>query len=269
MEFIKQEKKENYALVAIDRPQALNALHLELLRELEATLIKLENDTSIHVAVIYSTSARAFAAGADVAAMQKMDVQRRIEFCRAGRAIMERIAELELITIAAIQGFALGGGLELALACDLRLAASTAQMGLPEVSLGIIPGFGGSQRLPRLIASGVALEMMMSGQHITAARAFQIGLVNQIYADDGFLEAVQEYVRSTLTAKNSIRAQLAVQQALRADSEVDLNRALQTEDAILSALLKSDDAQEGFTAFIEKRKAKFGDRAVKKALPKK
>ena len=259
MNFVKHEKNENYALVSLDRPDALNALNLELLTELEEVLKELEKDKNIYAVLITGSSDRAFAAGADVAAMQKMDVAGRIEFCRQGRCILNRISSMDFIKIAGIQGFALGGGLELALACDLRIASTSAQMGLPEVSLGILPGFGGTQRLPRLVGQGLALEIILSGRRIDAAYALQIGLINHVYDDSGFLDAAREYLVKLL-GKNSIRAQLLARQAVIEGASLDLVAALQKEDELLSTLFQAPDAQEGFTAFVEKRKAKFESR---------
>lgn len=259
MNLVKLEKKENYALLHLDRPKALNALSSELLEELELCLKELSADKKIRALIICGSTERAFAAGADVAAMQKMTSAELAAFCQRGSEILLALERAPLISIAAVSGFALGGGLELALACNLRLASKTAVFALPEVSLGLIPGFGGTQRLARLVGPGLALELILSGEQIQAQRAYEMGLVNAVYPMENFedfIRKAEKFVQKLLE-KNAASAQLAARTTVQEGLELSLEKGLAKEQEAIQKLSQSADLKEGLSAFIEKRPARF------------
>ncbi len=260
MSFVKLEKKHDYALLCIMRPEALNAINAEVLADISAALKTTLSQEDTRALILYGAGKKAFAAGADIAAMQEMSVENLRSFLRLGSGIFDSIAQANLITIAAINGFALGGGLELALACDLRLAADSAQMALPEVGLGLIPAFGGTQRLPRMIGASLALEMILSGERIGAARAREIGLVNHVYPQDSFMEHVESFVQKLL-AKKSHAAQSAARRALWEGLALNSKEGLEKEQSIAAKLAQAHDYQEGCAAFLEKRPPLFRAKA--------
>ena len=258
MNFVKLEKKENYALVCLDRPKALNALNDELLNELELCLKELSSDPKMRAILLYGSTERAFAAGADVAAMQKMSPAEIAAFCQRGTEVLRALESAKLISIAAVSGFALGGGLELALACDMRLANETASFALPEVGLGLIPGFGGTQRLARLVGQGLALEMVLSGKRITARRAYEMGLINALYPTENFIGNSESFVQEMLE-KNAASAQLFGRAALREGLELSLEKGLQREQEYIRKISQSQDLKEGLDAFTAKRPPRFSN----------
>lgn len=243
------------ATLMIDRPQAMNALNQQTLTELNVAIEALENDSAVDVIIIIGSGDKAFVAGADISVMQDFSLLDAAEFAEHGHAVMQRIEDCAKPVIAAVNGFALGGGCELALSCDIRLAADTARFGQPEVSLGIIPGFGGTQRLPRLVGKGLAMELILTGEMIDAEEACRIGLVNRVYPVAELLEKTQE-----LAAKIVSRGQSAVRLAKKAINngmEIDLARANRYEAELFSRCFATEDQAEGMGAFLQKRPAQF------------
>jgi enoyl-CoA hydratase len=244
------------AVVTIDRPQALNALNGELLLEIGTVCDVVEADISVR-ALVFTGAGRAFVAGADVAELAALgDPFAGREASLGGQDVMNNIAALPFPTIAAINGFALGGGLELALACDLRVAAPGAKLGLPEVGLGLIPGYGGTQRLPRLIGQGRAFDLILTGRHVPAEEALHMGLVNRV-ADDA-LEGALELARMTL--RNGPIALGLAKEAVVRGLDVTLPQGLEIEADLFGMAATTDDMKEGTAAFLEKRAAAFEGR---------
>ena len=252
-EYLHYEIDNQVAIVTVNRPDALNALNSDLIYELSVAFELCEADASVH-ALIITGAGRAFVAGADIANLQKLsDAFGGREAALAGQDVCNTLAALPFPTIAAINGFALGGGLELALACDLRVASTGAKMGLPEVGLGLFPGYGGTQRLPRLVGQGRALDLIYTGRHVAADEALQMGLVNRL-ADDALAEA------KTLAAqilKNAPVALGLAKEAVIRGSDVTLPQGLEIEADLFGMTTTTEDMQEGTTAFLEKRAAEF------------
>ena len=252
-EHLSYEVEEGIALVTLKRPEALNALSQSLLEELAEIPELVQQDPEVR-AVIFTGEGKAFAAGADlkeIAAIKDPFMGR--EYALFGQRVFAEIAALPVPTIAAINGYALGGGLELALACDLRVAAKTAKLGLPEVGLGLIPGFGGTQRLPRLIGRGRALDLIFTGRHVDAEEALFLGLVNRV-AEDA-LEEAKKHAQKIL--KNApIALALAKESVVRGEG-LDLAEALEIEADLFGYAAAAEDMQEGVRAFLEKRPPSF------------
>lgn len=252
------EKKENIGVLTINRPQRMNAISNELTSELKKFLDEIENDDELRVLVITGAGDKAFVAGADINELVDRDalIGRRVS--RQRQDIFSRIENLHVPAIAAINGYALGGGLELALACSIRVCSDKAQFGAPEVKLGIIPGDGGTQRLPRLVGLGRAMEMILTGDFIDAEEAYRIGLVNKIVPHEELMEKAME-----LAKKIASRPPLAVRYA-----KETVNRSLEGStvsgfalESFLHALsCTTEDKKEGVSAFLEKRKGKFKGR---------
>lgn len=252
-QLLRYEVDGHIAVVTIDRPDALNALNADLLFELSVAVSLAEADYNVR-ALIFTGSGRAFIAGADIANLQKLsDAFSGREAALAGQELMNSIAALPFPTIAAVNGFALGGGLELALACDIRVASKTARLGLPEVGLGLIPGYGGTQRLPRLIGQGLALELILTGRHVTADEALHMGLVNRV-ADDALTTAKEI---ATQTLKNAPVALGLAKEAVVRGLDVSLTQGLEIEADLFGMVTTTEDMREGTTAFLEKRAADF------------
>jgi enoyl-CoA hydratase len=240
----------------IERPEALNALNGELMLELHSALALLAGDERVG-ALIISGSGRAFVAGADVAELAGMrDVFEARETALAGQELMGTVAALPFLTVAAIHGFALGGGLELALACDLRVAAPGSKLGFPEVGLGLIPGYGGSQRLPRLIGVGRALDLILTGRHVDAEEALALGLVNRVAADP--LSSALEIARQS--ARMAPVAVGLAKEAVMRGLDVTLAQGLEIEADLFGMSASTEDMREGTAAFLEKRAADFQGR---------
>jgi enoyl-CoA hydratase len=246
------------ATITFNRPEALNALNLATMRELAKVLEQVVEDEGIKVLILTGAGAKAFIAGADIAEIQQLSPLGGREFARLGQAIIDRLQHLAVPVIAAVNGYALGGGCEMALACDFIYASETAVFGLPEIALGIIPGFGGTQRLPRLVGANMAREMIFTGKFLTASEAKEIGLVNRCFPPDQLLSETQAVAR--LMAKNGRVSLRAAKDAIRAGQNVDLQTGLAIERDAFALCLASPDAKEGTTAFLEKRKAKFTGR---------
>jgi len=241
------------AVVTIDRQEALNALDVETLTELRDRLRELAADEDTRVVILTGAGEKAFVAGADIKYMSGLGVEEAREWGGLGHEAGLLLETMPKPTIAAVNGFALGGGCELALACDLRYAASTAKLGQPEVNLGIIPGWGGTQRLARVCGLGIAKELIFTGRIVDAQEAFRIGLVNAV--DDPVLEKARE-TASLLAAKSAVALRLMkalANRALGGDHEANL----EAEAEAFGELFSSEDAKEGLVAFVEKREPRF------------
>lgn len=242
------------AVVFLDRPDKMNALNAELLEELSDLLIGLEEDEEVGAIVITGAPGSkrpAFAAGADIAEMADMDPLQLRAHAHLGQTTFEMIEGHSKPVIAAINGFALGGGLELALSCHFRYMAESAKVGLPEITLGIIPGFGGTQRLLRLAGRGAALEMLLTGDPIGAEEAHHNGLVNKIFADYQLLE--QAVATARKLASRAPVARTLILDAVQRGAETSLERALATEADLFGLVGATEDVREGLNAFLEKR----------------
>jgi enoyl-CoA hydratase/carnithine racemase len=253
LERIRLERDGALAVLTIDRPAARNALDAETVREIHAALDDVERDAATRVLVVTGAGDQVFVAGADVRmllARTNADV-----LAAANNRLFARIEALPFPTIAAVNGHALGGGLELALACDVRLASTTAKLGLPETGLGILPGAGGTQRLPRIVGLGIASEMILAGTIHDAESALRIGLVSRVVAPGELLPAARE-----LAGRIAQRAPLALRLAklaLRASSNVPADWGAQLEVVAQTVLNSTSDIKEGMTAFLERRPAEF------------
>ena len=253
LRFLSYEVENGVAVLTIERPDALNALNADLLFELGVAFELVESDLNVHALVITGTG-RAFVAGADISALNKLeDIFGGREAALSGQDVMNTLAALPFPTIAAVNGFALGGGLELALAADLRVASRNAKLGLPEVGLGLIPGYGGTQRLPRLIGQGRALDLILTGRHVGADEALMLGLVNRV-ADDA-LEAAKELAASIV--KNAPVALGLAKEAVVRGADVTLPQGLEIEADLFGMATATEDAKEGTQAFLDKRAAEF------------
>lgn len=247
--------ERNIALVTVNRPKSLNALNPETLTELIALFQELAEKEELVGVIVTGSGAKAFVAGADISDMQGYDVFTGREFGRLGHRAMDAVASLSIPVIAAVNGFALGGGCELALACDIRICSENAKFGQPEVNLGVIPGFGGTQRLPRLVGTGQALELMLTGDMIDAEEACRIGLVNRVVAQDELL-AHCFGIMEKIAQKGPIAIKLC-KEAVASGIEMDLARACRNEVDLFGVCFASEDQNEGMKAFLEKRQAKF------------
>jgi enoyl-CoA hydratase len=248
------EKKENIGLLTINRPEKMNAISQELTAELSLFLDEIENDDELRVIVITGAGDKAFVAGADINELVDRDARLGRRVSRERQEIFSRIENLYVPVIAAVNGYALGGGLELALACSIRICSEKAQFGAPEVKLGIIPGDGGTQRLPRLVGQGRAMEMIITGDFIDAQEAYRIGLVNKVFPPEKLKEEAME-----LAKKIASRPPLAVRYAKEAvnRSQEDSVSGFALESYLHALSCTTEDKKEGVSAFLEKRKGKF------------
>ena len=257
MDYVKMEREDGVAVLTIDRQEKLNALDRQVVEEIGQALLELEAERPRAI-VVTGAGERAFIAGADIRAMSVMDPIEAKQFSEIGHAAMALLDRSPVPTIAAVNGFALGGGCEVALACDVRIAAVNATFGFPEVGLGILPGMGGTQRLPRLIGPALAKELIFTGRRIGAEEAREIGLVNRVVGQGEALDAAMG-----LAAEISANGPLAVRHAKAAANralDVDLISGLEYEADQFALLFATEDAREGMNAFGEKRKPKFEGR---------
>jgi enoyl-CoA hydratase len=249
------EKNDLVSIITINRPEKLNALNQQTLEELEEAFDSIAKDKTVRAIVITGAGEKAFVAGADIAQIAEMDGAAGQQFAKYGQAVFNKIENFKKPVIAAVNGFALGGGCELALACHLRIAADTAKFGLPEINLGIIPGYGGTQRLPRVIGHSRALQMMLTGDMVDAATAENYGLVNQVVSRTELMS-----VATALAEKLSTKAPLAVGYILSAvydGRELTMPEALNIEAKYFGEVCNTEDMREGTKAFLEKRKPQF------------
>ena len=247
--------ENNIAIVTINRPDKLNALNHETLTELDLVFEHVKNDDEVYVVIITGAGEKAFVAGADIVELSKLDRKSAVEFAEFGQSIFSKIENLDKPVIAAVNGFALGGGCELALACHIRLSSDKARFGQPEVNLGIIPGYGGTQRLTRLINKGRALEYILTGDMIPSIDAYRIGLVSQVYASDELIPKAIEMAEKII-AKGSFAVSAAIK-AVNAAYQLPLDEGLKYEAELFGECCDTDEFSEGTAAFLEKRKPDF------------
>jgi len=248
--------ENNIAYMTVNRPNALNALNQDTLIEIGAVADILAHDKSVKVVIVRGTGDRAFVAGADIAAMQEMNEVEARRISELAQTVFSKLKNLPQIVIAAINGFTLGGGNELAMACDIRVATSRSKFGQPETNLGLIPGFTGTQRLPRLVGESSAKMMIFTSEMISADEALRIGLVNKVVAPEALMRTVL-----SLAMQITSKSMFAVQQAKKCINDgcaVDFERGLQIEqDSWTKCFTAEGEGREGMTAFVEKRKPNF------------
>jgi len=254
-ENILYEKKEKVARITFNRPKSLNALNTALLTELRDVLEDAEADAEVRAVVITGAGDRAFCAGVDIGELLERSSTEASEWLRWAQGITTYIEKIKKPIIAKVNGFCLGGGIELAMACDFRIASKKAIFGLPEINLAIIPGGGGTQRLTRLIGKTKAMEMLMCGEHIDAEEAFRVALVNKVVPADNLDSEVDELVKKLLS-KSPVTLGI-IKDAVNKGIEMDLERALQYEVECFGSAFATEDAREGLKAFLEKRKPEF------------
>jgi len=249
------EKKNSIAYVTINRPKVLNALNSATMQELRAVFTELKDDRSIRAVILTGSGEKAFVAGADIGELNKNNAVEAKEYTHRGQAVLDLIESLGKPVIACINGFALGGGCEIAMACTLRLASENAKIGQPEVKLGIIPGYGGSQRLPRLVGKGIAMQLLLTGEMITAQEAYRIGLVNEVLPA-GQLIARAEAIAQAIMKNGPLAIQYCME-AVNHGMEMTQQEGLYLEATLFAVCCATEDKNEGTAAFLEKRTAKF------------
>jgi enoyl-CoA hydratase len=249
---------DGIALITINRPEKLNALNQSVISDLGEAFRLAREDTAVKAIILTGAGEKSFVAGADIGELARVDAIEAERLSRRGQEIFRRLETLRKPSVAAVNGFALGGGLELALCCSIRIASPNANLGQPEVKLGIVPGYGGTQRLPRLIGRGRALELLLSGESIDAAEAHRIGLVNAIAPQSGLIEAAKQWVRKVIA--NGPLAVALTMESVDAGVDGDLEAGLRFEAMAFGMTAASVDRREGTSAFLEKRKAVFRGR---------
>lgn len=254
MAFVEVTKKDHIAVVTMNRPEALNALNKAVFTDLEVALDDVERDDEVYV-VIITGAGRAFIAGADIGEMAPMNVAEGLAFSELGNRILMRVDMMEKPTIAAVNGFALGGGCEMALACDIRIASEKAKFGQPEVGLGITPGFSGTQRLPRRVGVAKAKELIFSGKMIKADEAEKIGLVNAVFAPEALMDGALEMAKSF--TKNAPIAVKYAKACIDRGMQMDMDDGIAVENELFAMCFATADQKEGMGAFLEKRPARF------------
>ena len=255
MENVRTVNKDGVLVLTIDRPKVLNALNAQTMEEIDSVFRAARSDASVKAVIVTGGGEKAFVAGADITELAQKTPITGKETSERGQAILSNIERFPKPVIAAINGFALGGGCELALACHIRIASETAQIGLPEVTLGVIPGYGGTQRMVRLLGKGKALELICTGDRVRAEEAERIGLVNKVVPPDQLMAEAEKMARKIMS-----RGPLAVRAAIEAvmsGSEMPFEEGQFLEATLFGLLCASEDTKEGMAAFIEKRKANF------------
>lgn len=245
-------------VLTVNRPDKLNALDQATLEALQAAFDAAAADDAVRAVVLTGAGSRAFVAGADIAGMSSLSAVQARDFSLVGQRLMRRIERMPKPVVAMVNGFALGGGLELAMCCHIRIASETAKLGLPEVGLGLLPGFGGTQRLPRLVGRAAALELALTGAPVDAARALALGLVSRVVAADA-LEAETMALAAKL-AGNAPLAMRAILDAVHVGGECGMDDGLEYESAQFGLAFATEDAREGMAAFLERRKPAFANR---------
>ena len=248
------EKEGHLAIVTINRPKALNDLNSETLKDLDTVIENLENDKYIYAVILTGAGEKSFVAGADIAEMKDLNEEEGQAFGALGNKVFRRLENLNKPVIAAIQGFALGGGCEISMACDIRIASEKALFGQPEVGLGITPGFGGTQRLARIVGLGKAKELIYTAQNIKADEAYRIGLVNKVVPLESLMDEAKA-MANKIMANAPIAVRLC-KDAINRGMQVDIDKAVAIEAEDFGKCFASADQKEGMSAFLERRKEK-------------
>ena len=257
-EFIRVESKEQIAVVTIDRQDKLNALNAQVVEELGSVMARVGADAEVRGVILTGAGEKAFVAGADIGVLAKMDPQAGVEISRQGQRVFAEIERLGKPVLAAVGGFALGGGCELAMACHLRIASENAVFGLPEVGLGIIPGYGGTVRVARLVGLGRALEMTLTGDMVKAERAREMGLVSSVVPRAELMDEAMALM-GRIVSKGPVALRLAME-SVYDGLDSGFAEAMRHESALFGLLASTEDMAEGMGAFLEKRKADFKGR---------
>ena len=252
------EKSEHLAIVTINRPKALNALNSETLKDLDIVLEDLEKDSNIYCVILTGSGEKAFVAGADISEMKDLSEEEGRNFGLLGNKVFRRLEKLDKPVIAAISGFALGGGCELAMACDIRIASEKAKFAQPEAGLGITPGFGGTQRLPRLVGEGKAKELIYTCATIKADEALSIGLVNKVVPLESLMDEAK--AMANLIMANAPIAVKLCKDAINRGMQVDIDKAVEIEAGDFGKCFATEDQKEGMTAFMERRAKNFSNK---------
>jgi enoyl-CoA hydratase len=258
LENVRTEKKDGVLIVTIDRPKVLNALNAQTVEEIGAAVESARDDDSIRCIILTGAGEKAFVAGADINELARMTPIAGKDVAEKGQRVFRAIERFPKPVIAAVNGFALGGGCELALACHIRIASEKAQLGLPEVTLGIIPGYGGTQRMARLLGKGKALELILTGDRIGAAEAERIGLVNKVVPADQLMTVAEEMAR-TIAKRGPVAVRAAIE-AVMSGSDMPFDEGQRLEATLFGLLASTEDMKEGMGAFLEKRPAEFTGR---------
>ena len=254
-QYIVIEKRESVGILTINRPDKMNALNTQVAAEIMSGFRQLEDDPTIKVIIITGAGTKAFVAGADIAEMKDMTSLEALEFARQGQETTDLIEQSDKIVIAAINGYALGGGLELSMACDIRIAASTAKVGQPEIKIGVIPGWAGTQRLSRLVGKTRAKDMILTGDMISAERAEHMGLITRVVPADDLMTETMNLAQSLAgLGRFSLSA---AKHSIDHGYEVDFERGQELERQFFALCFASPDQKEGMSAFLEKRKPAF------------
>lgn len=251
MEFVLYEQKGAVGIITISREKALNALNSTVLKELDATLDGVNLD-EVRCLILTGAGEKSFVAGADIGEMSSLTKAEGEAFGKIGNDVFRKLETFPIPVIAAINGFALGGGCEIAMSCDIRICADNAVFGQPEVGLGITPGFGGTQRLPRIVGVGMAKQMIYAGRNIKADEALRIGLVNSVYTMEELMPNAEKLAQTI--AKNAPIAVRNCKEAINKGLDVDMDQAIVIEEKLFGDCFESYDQKEGMTAFLEKRK---------------
>ena len=254
-ETISLEQVKNIAVLKINRPKALNALNSKVIAEIDSALESIEDNREIRVLVITGSGEKSFVAGADIVELAGLSNEQAEKFAKRGQEVFRRLELLKIPVIAAVNGYALGGGTELALACDFIYASDSARFGQPEVLLGIMPGFGGTQRLMRVVGINRARELIYTGDHILADEALRIGLVNKVIPQSELMREVMR-VAQTIATRGPL-AIAASKEAINDGYDVTLDKGLEFEKDLFRDLFDTDDSKEGTRAFVEKREPRF------------
>lgn len=249
------KEEEGIGFVTINRPNKLNALNIETIKELEELFTQLKNNQEVKAVIITGAGEKAFVAGADIQELSKLDMKKGKEYSLKGQRVFNLIENLGKPVIAAVNGYALGGGTELALACHIRIASEKAMFGQPEVKLGLIPGYGGTQRLARLVGKGRALEIILTGDMVIAEQAFQIGLVNKVVPPEELLTVCKNIAKKMMN-NSPIAIKYAIE-AVNNGLEKDLEEGLKIEAELFGMVCGTEDSKEGTKAFLEKRNPTF------------
>lgn len=255
MENIKVKEENGISVICIDRPKSLNALNTQTLKELGQIINDISERKDIYTVIITGSGEKAFVAGADITEMKSKSAIEGREMAKLAQKIFSNIENMPQVVIAAVNGYALGGGCELSMACDIRLASTNAKFGQPEVGLGIIPGFAGTQRLPRLVGKGIAKELIFTTDMIDSKEAYRIGLVNKVYEPEELMEKTIELAQKIM--KKGLFAVSLAKSAINNGLNMDTESAYAFEADLFGLCFSTDDQTEGMSAFIEKRKALF------------